>query len=53
LQWLAARPRIEVSLLTQYIAPAHAKGALAASLGEDDVARAQALAKELNLPLVN
>jgi putative pyruvate formate lyase activating enzyme len=53
LHWLAARPRIEVSLLTQYIAPAHAKGELAALLGEDDVARAQALAKALALQLVN
>ena len=53
LQWLAARPMIEVSLLTQYIAPAHAKGELAAILGEQDVLKAQGLAHALALNLVN
>ncbi len=52
LQWLAARPGIEVSLLTQYIAPAHAKGALAAELDDHDVAKAQRLAATLGLSLV-
>lgn len=53
LQWLAERPTIEVSLLTQYLAPAHAKGELAARLTENEIARAQALANQLKLRLVN
>lgn len=53
LQWLAEHPGIEVSLLTQYIAPAHAKGELAALLGEEDVLKAQGLAHTLGLNLVN
>ncbi len=53
LQWLAQRPGIEVSLLTQYIAPAHAKGELAAPLDEPVVARGLALARKLALALVN
>ncbi|MCB0062423.1 MAG: radical SAM protein [Caldilineaceae bacterium] len=52
LQWLAARPGVEVSLLTQYIAPAHAKGELAAPLEAADVVRAQRMAVELGLTLV-
>jgi len=51
LQWLSKRPGIDVSLLTQYIAPAHAKGGLAAKLEEDDVTRAQTLAHGLDLTL--
>lgn len=53
LQWLAQRPGIEVSLLTQYIAPAHAKGELAAGLDEQEVIAAQLLAHELGLELVH
>lgn len=52
LRWLANRPNIDVSLLTQYVAPAHAKGELATVLGPDDVEKAQALAVELGLTLV-
>jgi len=51
LQWLAARPGIELSLLTQYIAPAHAKGELATRLDPHDVERAQRLAGDLGLSL--
>jgi putative pyruvate formate lyase activating enzyme len=50
--WLAGRPKVEVSLLTQYLAPAHAKGELAAPLLVADVKRAQALASQLQLLLV-
>jgi hypothetical protein len=32
LTWLATQPAVQVSLLTQYLAPAHARGALAAPL---------------------
>ena len=52
LHWLATRPGIDVSLLTQYLAPAHAKGELAQPLAQADVNRAQALATQLNLTLV-
>lgn len=52
LHWLAERPRIEVSLLTQYLAPAHAKGELAAQLPLADVQQAQTLASQLQLPLI-
>ncbi len=52
LQWLAERQSIEVSLLTQYIAPAHAKGALAAELDDHEVVKAQRLATTLGLSLV-
>lgn len=52
LHWLAERPGIEVSLLTQYIAPAHAGGELAAVLPADDVERAEQMAIELGLRLV-
>ena len=51
LHWLAARPGIEVSLLTQYVAPAHAKGELAAQLDDATVGQAAALAQQLNLVL--
>ncbi|MCB0189379.1 MAG: radical SAM protein, partial [Caldilineaceae bacterium] len=53
LHWLADRPGIEVSLLTQYIAPAHAKGELAAPLDSADIISARDLATALNLKLVN
>jgi putative pyruvate formate lyase activating enzyme len=52
LQWLAEHPGIEVSLLTQYLAPAHASGQLARSLEADEVAQAQAVARRLNLKLI-
>lgn len=52
LHWLAARPAIQVSLLTQYLAPAHAKGELAQPLLADDIWRAQQLTQQLQLQLV-
>ena len=52
LHWLADRPEIGVSLLTQYMAPAHAKGSLAAPLADSDVQQAQQLATALGLRLV-
>lgn len=56
LHWLAelsARtPLLEVSLLTQYVAPAHAGGTLAASLDPAEGAAAQRLAGKLGLRLV-
>jgi putative pyruvate formate lyase activating enzyme len=44
LEWLAGLPGVEVSLLTQYIAPPQARGELAGELqlGEIDAARALA-----------
>lgn len=53
LGWLAQRPGIEVSLLTQYVAPAHARGSLAAELPAADVLAAQELARALRLALVD
>ena len=47
LRWLAARPDVEVSLLTQYLAPKHARGELAAVLSGEEVALARSLAGEL------
>ena len=52
LRWLAELPGIEVSLLTQYLAPAHARGELAATLDPAEVKAAFALAEELGLRLV-
>jgi putative pyruvate formate lyase activating enzyme len=52
LHWLAARPALQVSLLTQYLAPAHAKGELAAQLSATEIEQAQRLAHELKLALV-
>ena len=50
LHWLAEHPGIEVSLLTQYLAPAHARGELAATLDPADVKRFRlALQLQLNL----
>ncbi len=51
LHWLADRP-FEVSLLTQYVAPAHAKGELANQLLSSDIRRATQLAQALKLPLI-
>lgn len=52
LRWLATMPSLEVSLLDQYLAPAHAKDELAASLDSAEVAAAQTLARDLGLRLV-
>ncbi len=52
LHWLAARPQIEVSLLTQYLAPAHARGELAAELSHQTIEQAMTLAQSLGLSLV-
>jgi putative pyruvate formate lyase activating enzyme len=52
LHWLAEYPGIEVSLLTQYLAPAHARGELAARLDPAEVEAAFALARGLGLQLV-
>ncbi|MEZ4708307.1 MAG: radical SAM protein [Caldilineaceae bacterium] len=52
LMWLGQHPGIEVSLLTQYVAPAHARGELAGGLDAVDVERAQVLAQEWGLALV-
>ena len=52
LHWLAARPQIEVSLLTQYLAPAHAKGELATTLSMAEIEQATTLAHELRLSLI-
>jgi putative pyruvate formate lyase activating enzyme len=52
LHWLAEHPNIEVSLLTQYLAPANARGELATPLNPTDVQAAFDLAHHLNLRLV-
>lgn len=52
LHWLAAHPGLETSLLTQYLAPANARGRLANRLDPADVDAAFALAHELELKLV-
>ncbi len=52
LRFLATLPNAEVSLLTQYVAPAHARGVLANPLPAADVAHAQELAATLGLRLV-
>ena len=52
LHWLAAHPGLEVSLLTQYLAPANARGQLANALDPADVTAAFELAEELGLNLV-
>jgi uncharacterized Fe-S radical SAM superfamily protein PflX len=52
LHWLAEHPGIEVSLLTQYLAPANARGELAAPLALSEVEAAHALAAKLALRLV-
>lgn len=52
LRWLADRPGVEVSLLTQYLAPRHARHELAAPLAAEDIAAAQGLARELGLRLI-
>jgi len=52
LHWLAQRPGIRVSLLTQYLAPAHVRGELASPLRQTEIDQAQDLAHRLNLDLV-
>ncbi len=52
LTWLAQLPGVRVSLLTQYLAPAHARGALAQPLAADDIRTAGELAATLGLTLV-
>lgn len=53
LRWLALHPSIELSLLTQYLAPAGVRGELAARLTVDEINRATDLARALNIALVN
>ncbi len=52
LHWLAERPALEVSLLTQYLAPSHLRGPLAGSLARVEIEQAQTLAAKLGLRLV-
>lgn len=52
LAWLATQPELEVSLLTQYLAPAHARGELANPLDVTEIARARQLADAYRLRLV-
>jgi putative pyruvate formate lyase activating enzyme len=52
LEWLAQRPGISLTLLTQYLAPAHARGALAAQLSNQEIEQARALAEALTLKLI-
>lgn len=52
LRWLAERPALEVSLLTQYLAPSHVRGPLAGSLKKLEIEQAKTLAAELGLRLV-
>jgi len=52
LKWLANYPGVEVSLLTQYVAPAHATDALAQVLSEREVMDSTTLARELGLQLI-
>ena len=52
LDWLAARPALRLSLLTQYLAPAHLKDHLAAPLAQADVAAARQAVAERQIELV-
>jgi putative pyruvate formate lyase activating enzyme len=52
LTWLGQMPGIAVSLLTQYVAPAHAHGELAGELTTLEIEQAMALARSLKLKLV-
>jgi putative pyruvate formate lyase activating enzyme len=52
LAWLATLPGVEVSLLTQYQAPAHAHGVLAGALAAAEITDAQTLAQRLGIRLV-
>ncbi|MCB9139602.1 MAG: radical SAM protein [Caldilineaceae bacterium] len=53
LTWLARQPDLRVSLLTQYQAPAHARGALAQDLTGAEVEASKQLALQLGLRLVS
>ncbi len=53
LHWLAQRPTLQVSLLTQYLAPAHARGGLAQPLVQAEIDQAYTLAQQLQLNLVH
>jgi putative pyruvate formate lyase activating enzyme len=53
LEWLATLQGVEVSLLTQYVAPPQARRELAGALGAGDVVRARELAGALGLQLVS
>lgn len=52
LRWLAEQPPIDVSLLTQYVPPAHARGRLRQPLSTQELTAAQELAEHLQLRLV-
>ena len=52
LTWLAQRPGVLVSLLDQYVPPAHARGELARMAVREDADTARDLAHELGLALV-
>jgi putative pyruvate formate lyase activating enzyme len=52
LYWLAEQPGVQVSLLSQYLAPSHARGELAQTLASEEIEGAMALASELGLSLV-
>ncbi len=52
LHWLAAHPGLETSLLTQYLAPATARGELANTLDPAEIDAAVALAAQLELRLI-
>jgi putative pyruvate formate lyase activating enzyme len=52
LHWLAERQGISVSLLTQYLAPAHARGSLATALADEEIEQARSLALQLKLELM-
>ena len=51
LTWLGTLPGIEVSLLTQYVAPPQARGELAGALPAEEVVQARELAAALGLRL--
>jgi putative pyruvate formate lyase activating enzyme len=53
LEWLARLKGVEVSLLTQYVAPPQARGELAGEINGDEVVRARELAAALGLQLVS
>lgn len=52
LHWLAERRGVRVSLLDQYLPPAHVRGPLARMLSADEAREAYALAAKLGLALV-
>jgi putative pyruvate formate lyase activating enzyme len=52
LHWLSGREGITVSLLTQYLAPAHTRGPLAAALADEEIEQARSLAGQLKLELI-